>query len=121
MPGASFPTPTSRNFTVINHKDEYAKLVERLKELLPNMTSDELKSLEEVMIYVISIIYGDDLHRFAVYNSNKKYLKDALDDLVSYVQNRIKEQEEADKVEEMIYDRMLDSYNESKKLELSKN
>lgn len=38
------------------------------------------------MTYVSAILYGDDLHKFATYNYYKKYVTDALDELVIFAQ-----------------------------------
>lgn len=86
-----FPDPAPLNKQVksndLGHtEDNYIKLINKLKNLLPIECGDKLKALEEVISYVSSILYGDDLHRFATYNYYKKYVITALDELVLYVQ-----------------------------------
>ena len=66
--------------------DDYMKLIKRLSNLLPIECNDKLKALEEIMSYVASMLYGDDLHQFCTYNYYKKYVTTALDELVVYVQ-----------------------------------
>ena len=91
MPGYSFPEPItlskqSKNVDLGQTDDNYIKLIKKLKNLLPIECGDKLKALEEVISYVSSLLYGDDLHRFATYNYYKKYVIAALDELVLYVQ-----------------------------------
>lgn len=66
--------------------DDYSQLVEQLKRLMPIGCSDKEKALKELFKYVSSILYGDDLHRFATHEYHSKDAILALDELVSYVQ-----------------------------------
>ena len=89
--GGSFPNPTpfmyQSNDTNLEQTDaDYLRLVKELKNLIPVECEDKIKSLEEVISYVSAILYGDDLHKFATYNFQKKYVTDALDELVLFVQ-----------------------------------
>ena len=91
MPGYTFPDPAPpnkqfKNIVLGQTEDNYIKLINKLKNLLPIECGDKLKALEEVISYVSGILYGDDLHRFATYNYYKKYVITALDELVLYVQ-----------------------------------
>ena len=89
--GGSFPNPApfmyQANGTNIEQTDDnYLKLIEELKHLIPVECKDKIKSLEEVISYVSAILYGDDLHKFAAYNYYKKYVTQALDELVIFAQ-----------------------------------
>lgn len=60
------------------------KLLNRLLKLMPD--KDKIMSLQEIIIYLNSIINGDSLAQFATYTYFTKYAKKALDELFSYVQ-----------------------------------
>ena len=89
--GASFPNPIQnitqyRDNNSSQANDDYINIIRRLSNLLPIECEDKLKALEEIIIYVSSMLYGDDLHQFYSYNNYKKYAIKALDELVIYVQ-----------------------------------
>ncbi len=87
--GAAFPEPNQRKFSNKNIRqdnNDYIAVIRRLNNLLPIDSKDKLNALEEVIIYVSSMLYGDDLHQFYSYNNYKKYATKALDELVVYVQ-----------------------------------
>ena len=89
--GATFPDPIPNNMQFSDNdlsqvNDDYIKVIRKLSNLLPIECKDKLKALEELIIYVSSILYGDDLHQFYAYNYYKKYVIKALDELVIYVQ-----------------------------------
>ena len=91
MPGYAFQDPVLpnkqfKNIDIEHTEDNYIKLINKLKNLLPVECGDKLKALEEITSYVSSMLYGDDLHQYCTYNYYKKYAITALDELVSYVQ-----------------------------------
>ena len=121
-----FPDSTRLSKFEVNDKsndktdDRYVKLVNKLKELLPPECGDKFTALAEVMHYVGALLYGDDLHRFATYNSftNKKCVFEALEELVMNAQEhsleQFKEQLEAIKEE-------ITTYSEKKDKLVEKN